>query len=98
MSHAMACRIMFTRPIQFATGRDAAFTLVEVMIMTGVASVVMAAMLSFAFFTNRSFASLTNYMDLDQKTETALDRMSRDIRQVNSLTSYASNSLTFQDY
>src|SRR5207245_1214502 len=28
----------------------------------------------------------------------ALDRMSRDIRQVNSLTSYASNSLTFQDY
>ncbi len=66
--------------------------------MTGVASVVMMFMLSFAFFTNRSFASLTNYLELDQKTETALDRMSGDIRQVNSLTSYSSNNLTFQDY
>ena len=89
---------MFTSSSHGATRKDAAFTFVEVMIMTGVASVIMVAMLSFAFFTNRSFASLTNYLDLDQKTETALSRMSRDIRQVNSLTAYTSNSLTFQDY
>ena len=55
-------------------------------------------MLGFLAFSNRSFASLTNYLELDQKTQMALDKMSREIRQVNSLTAYASTNLTFQDF
>ena len=89
----MACRTTFT-----SNRSHAAFTFVEIMVVMGVSSLVMAAMLSFAFFTNRSFASLTNYLDLDQKTQLALDKMSQQIRQVNNLTAYTSNSLTFQDY
>jgi hypothetical protein len=49
-------------------------------------------------YTNRSFASLTNYLDLDQKTQVALDKMSREVRQVKKLTSFSSTNLTFQDY
>src|SRR5947207_15215652 len=76
----------------------AAFTLVELMVTSALALVVLAAVLAFLAFSNRSFASLTNYLDLDQKTQTALDKMSREIRQVNKLTSYASTNLTFEDF
>src|SRR5258705_5214026 len=76
----------------------AAFTLVELMVMSALALVVLAAVLSFLAFSNRSFAALTNYLDLDQKTQMALDKMSREIRQVNKLTAYSSTNLTFEDY
>jgi len=68
------------------------------MVAMGVGSVVLSALMSFCSFANRSFVSLTNYVDLDLRTESALDNMSREIRQVSKLTAYASNSLTFLDY
>src|SRR6266516_3469363 len=89
----MVCKITST-----SKRRRAAFTLVELMVMSGVALVVLAAVLSFLAFSNRSFASLTNYLDLDQKTQMAMDKMSREIRQVNRLTAYSSTSLTFEDF
>jgi prepilin-type N-terminal cleavage/methylation domain-containing protein len=76
----------------------AAFTLIEVLVASGLASILMLAVMSFAFFSNRSFASLTNYVDLDQRTQLALDKMSQQIRQVNSLTSFSSTNLVFQDF
>jgi Tfp pilus assembly protein PilW len=78
--------------------RQAAFTLVEMLFTVGVAAVILAAVLSFLAFSNRSFASLTNYLDLDQKTQLAVDKMSREIRQVLQLTGFNSTNLTFQDY
>jgi hypothetical protein len=60
--------------------------------------IVITALALVFFFSNRSFASLTNYLDLDQKTQVALDKMSREIRQVNQLSSYSSNQLVFADY
>jgi hypothetical protein len=68
------------------------------MVATGIFSLASLVLLSFTFFSNRSFASLTNYADLDQKTQLALDKMSQQIRQVNSLTSFSSTNLVFQDY
>src|SRR5882762_6344090 len=94
----MACKTIFIRARSPLGGRRAAFTLVEVLVATGVAGVVMLVILFFAYFSNRSFASLTNYMDLDQRTQSALDKMSQQIRQVNSLTAFSSTNLTFQDY
>ena len=78
--------------------QQAAFTLVEVLVASGLAAVVMLVLMSFSFFSNRSFASLTNYMDLDQRTQSALDKMSQQIRQVNSVTSFSSTNLVFQDF
>jgi hypothetical protein len=60
--------------------------------------IVLTALALVFFFSNRSFASLTNYLDLDQKTQVALDKMSREIRQVNQVYSYTSNQLVFVDY
>jgi len=50
---------------------------VEIMVAMGVGSVVLSALMSFLFFCNRSFVSLTNYVDLDLRTESALDNMSQ---------------------
>ena len=88
----MGSKITFTRE------RQAAFTLVEVMVGFGLGLLVLAVVLSFVFYSGRSFASLTNYMDLDQRTQMTLDKMSQEIRQVNMLTAYSPTNLTFEDY
>ena len=71
-----------------------AFTLVEMLFTLGVAAVVLAGVLAFLAFSNRSFASLTNYLDLDQQTQLALDKMSREIRQAGNVTSFNSTNIT----
>jgi len=88
----MAFKTTFTKP------RQDAFSLIELQIALGLGLVVLAAVLSFFLFSTRSFAAMTNYLDLQQKTQIALDQMSREIRQVARLTACSSNSLTFQDY
>src|SRR5215510_8897315 len=87
----MDCKITSTK-------KSAAFTLVEMMVALGSGLIVLTALTLVFFFSNRSFASLTNYLDLDQKTQVALDKMSREIRQVNRLTGYTTNVLTFEDF
>jgi hypothetical protein len=76
----------------------AAFTLVEMVVATALGTILFAGVMSMFLFANRSFASLTNYLDLDQKTQSALDKMSREIRQVNMLTDYSATNLTFQNF
>jgi len=67
-------------------------TLVELMVATGVGSIVVALFL----FSARSFAALANYVDLDNKSRNALDTMSSDIRQADFLSSYETNRLIFK--
>jgi Tfp pilus assembly protein FimT len=74
------------------------FTLVEVMVMSAIATVVLAAVMIFSLFAARSFIALGNYNDLDKASRNALDRLSREIRQTDGLTAYATNKLTFRDY
>lgn len=76
----------------------AAFTLVEMLVASGVGAIVLTGLMATFWFSNRSFASLANYLDLDQKTQAALDKMSREIRQVNMLTDFSPTNLTFQNY
>jgi len=71
-------------------------TLVEVLIATGVGSIVLAAVMTLSLFSARSFAALGNYVDLDIKSRTALDTMSSDIRQADKLTAASSTRLNFQ--
>jgi type II secretory pathway pseudopilin PulG len=87
----MECKIISTRRSK------SAFTLIELTVAAGVGFSVLAAMVSLFFFSTRSFAALTNYLELDQKTQAALDRMTREIRQMKALTACATNSITFQD-
>src|SRR5438477_12415062 len=97
MSPNMGCRIMCGRQTRHA------FTLVEMMIAGGLATLVVLVVTMFSFYSSRSFLAAVNYVELDQQSQMALDKFSQQVRQVNQLTSYGTtnsqiNSLTFQDY
>jgi Tfp pilus assembly protein PilW len=87
----MVSKITLTRK------RSSAFTLVELMVASGLGVLVAATVFSFILFGARSSAALDNYFDLDLKTQLAADKMSQQIRQVRKLTACSTNSLTFQD-
>lgn len=80
-------------------------SIAEMLIGLAVSGVVITALLGFTLYTGKSFAALTNYVDLEQKSQWALDIMTREIRQTDFLVSYGTtthsgktitNSLTFQ--
>jgi hypothetical protein len=71
-------------------------TLVEVMVATVLGGLVIAAVMALTFFSARSFAALTNYVDLDNFSRNALDTMSREIRQADRLVSGDDHNLVFQ--
>jgi hypothetical protein len=58
---------------------------------------VLGATVAFSMYATRSFAAVSNWMELDQANRLAIDTMARDIRQVNRMTTYQANSVTFED-
>ena len=71
-------------------------TLPEVMIGLGVSSMVIVIAMAITFYSTRSFAAMTNYVELDRTSRNALDRITSDIRQADKLTSFSTNQLVFQ--
>jgi Tfp pilus assembly protein FimT len=68
--------------------RQRAMTLVEVMVASGIGSIVIAIVAVLMVFAARSFAALANYQALDQDSSTAADLMSKEIRAATSVTSF----------
>ena len=68
------------------------FTLMEMLIGLVIGFVVMGMYISLLIFYGRTMAGLGNYDDLNRTSRMALDVMTRDIRQSQSLISYVSNS------
>ena len=73
---------------------QAAFTLVELLVASGMAALASAAIIALACFTARGFVAMTNYTDMALGSRMALDKMALSIRQMSSLTAYATNSIT----
>jgi hypothetical protein len=73
-------------------------SLIQLLVGSAVASLVFLAVASMSVFSGRSFAALSNYVDLDMYSRNALDRMTREIRQTNKLKSFSSTQLTFEDF
>lgn len=71
-------------------------TLVELMVATAIAGVVLIVVGGLMFYSARSFAALTNYVDLDQRSRNALDQMISEVRQVDTLKTFASTRLEFE--
>jgi len=71
----------------------AGMTLVELLMAVGISGMVFAAVAILIFFSGRSYAALANYVDLDNRSRNALDRMSKEIRQVDCVTDSASATL-----
>ena len=61
----------------------------------GLLTVTVVVMLS--WFSGRSFAATANYVALDQNSQLALDKMSREVRQACKLVGYSSTSLNLLD-
>ena len=85
---------MFIKSAKY--NRDA-FTLVEVLVATGVAGIVVVVIATLAFFTSRSFVAATNYTDMALASRMALDNISRTIRQARQVTACTTNSISFID-
>jgi len=75
--------------------RSSGATLVEVLMASLIGSFVLIAIASLALFSGRSFAALTNYVELDAFSRNALDTMTKEIRQADRLRTYATNRIEF---
>jgi prepilin-type N-terminal cleavage/methylation domain-containing protein len=73
------------------------FTLIEVLVASGLAGIVVTVIAFLIYFTTRSFVAATNYTDMALLSRMGLDNMSRTIRQAKQVTAYASNSITLLD-
>jgi prepilin-type N-terminal cleavage/methylation domain-containing protein len=84
-------------------GARGGFTLVELMVASGIVGLGVMATLGAFLFMGRSAAALANYSDLGQQSQLTLDKFTQQVRQVQGLTSYTTtngfiNGLTFLDY
>jgi len=84
-----------------------AFTLTDMSVAIAVSGIILTALVSFTVYAAKSFAAMQNYVDLEQKSQNALDTMTRDIRETQRLTDFSTatvngrtvtNSVTFLDY
>jgi prepilin-type N-terminal cleavage/methylation domain-containing protein len=82
------------------------FTVLELLVGIAVSSVIMSVLISFTVYAAKSMAAMTNYVDLEQKSQNALDTMTADIRATKFLVSYntkqhdgmtITNAVTFKD-
>ena len=82
-------------------------SLPELSVAMAVSGIILTALVSFTVYASRSFAAMSNYIDLEQRSQIALDTMTRDIRETQGLTNYqtatingvtVTNQLTFTDF
>ncbi|MCI0747742.1 MAG: hypothetical protein L0Y58_20235 [Verrucomicrobia subdivision 3 bacterium] len=69
----------------------------ELLIALGLGGLLLCQLCSLWFYTSRSFAAQASYVGLDQDSQRALDRLSKEIRQAKGLTSFAANEMVFKD-
>ena len=88
-----------TTSIRAACGRNTSgTTLVEFLFAIAIGMIAIAALASLSLYSGRTFAGLMNYADLENRSRSALDLMTKEIRQTSLLTAYTTNQLTFTDY
>src|SRR3989442_10560893 len=92
-SHVMDCKITSIK-----RARRRAFTLVQLVVGSGIGSLVVMAACHMTFFSARSFVAMANYVDLELRSRNALDTMTREIRQSKGLASFNETNLTFTDF
>jgi len=75
----------------------AAFTLIEVLMASGVGLMALLVIMLLSLYSSRSFAAIANYVDMDERSQLALDKMSREIRQSHRLVDFSPTSITIED-
>jgi hypothetical protein len=82
---------------RLARHNRAAFTLVELMVASGLTVLALMVVMLLSLFSGKSFEALANYTGLDQEGQLALDKLSREVRQAHKVTAVSSNSITLID-
>lgn len=93
----MDCNLTSIRPPGNPRQRGG-FTFIELMIASAIGAILLLAISALSFYTTRSFAALANYVDLDNYSRNALDRMSKEIRQANRLLEGTDTKLVFENF
>jgi hypothetical protein len=91
------CQNLVYRTTSIKPRSISAFTLPEVLVASSLGLIVLLGVGLLSFYSSRSFVAMANYAELDQHSQLALDKLSREIRQARQLTDYTATSLTFQD-
>ena len=90
----MDCKATSIKPLA-PPGCRQAFGLTEMLFAMGITTLLVLVVCSFAMFSSRSFATVANYVELDDLNRLAMDQITRDLRQANRITSYETyNNIT----
>lgn len=86
---------MFTR----TTGRrrTAGMTIAEALVSMCVVMLILLALCAFSMFSTRSFATMYNYVDLDDANRIAMDTLTRDVRQCKRVIDCTASRLILED-
>jgi len=87
----MESKTMSFKSIKPLVKRAAAWTLVEMIVSVAVFSIAGLALSTIFIFSVRSFAALTNYAMLDKENRSAMDKMTREIREAKQVMNYTTN-------
>ena len=71
---------------------------VEMMVAVGIAVVLLTQVCALWYYSSRSFAAQAAYTALDQDSQRALDRLSKDIRQAHDIKSFAPSEILLTDF
>ena len=74
------------------------FTLMEMLVASGLGTIVMAVVAVFSYYGAFSLACVVNYAQMDSASESTANQLTRDARRANKVTSYTTNSLVLEDF
>ena len=91
----MDCKITSTK--RQGARRAAGFLLAETVMGVMVVTVLMLAITMFMVFSARSFRTMYNYVDLDDRNRIAMDQLTRDVRQCKRVLECSPTRLVLED-
>src|SRR5688572_27108153 len=97
----MDCNITSIKSAAASQGRQrrslAGMSTVETLIAIGISVVLLTQVCALWYYSSRSFAAQAAYTALDQDSQRALDRLSKDVRQAHDIKTFSPTQITLRD-
>ncbi len=87
--------VLRIRPVFRVTRREHGFTLIEMLVSISILTVIMAGMFAFLFGASRHWNTSQNQADMTENARLGLNRMTREVKQANQITTAQTNQTTF---
>ena len=89
----MVCETTFTKASQ-----RGAFSITELLVALAIGGIILAGLCALWLFSGQSFAGIFNYIEMNNASKIALDRMTQEIRSARRLKQFDPEKLTFEDF